>query len=203
MNDMELHVHLNGDEAMSFGSAFIASNSSASFKVRKVYLTQHPKYDIRVNFSPLDPEVADLKRQEAEERAQTDSSEEESTDDAIVYEKETILYKRSDYLGQKKTIHLNYDVNMLIKATAIHPDGSEEELVSFELSDIDSIMEKDVMQKETTTKPKISLSFEYSRSQLFQLLSAKVNVEETVLEEVEPELKIDVKKPSDDDDEKE
>jgi hypothetical protein len=27
---------------MCFGSAFIAANSSASFKVRKVYLTQHP-----------------------------------------------------------------------------------------------------------------------------------------------------------------
>ena len=38
----ELGVHLNGDEAMCFGSAFIASNSSASFKVRKVYLTVHP-----------------------------------------------------------------------------------------------------------------------------------------------------------------
>ena len=35
----ELGVHLNGDEAMCFGSAFIASNSSSSFKVRKVYLT--------------------------------------------------------------------------------------------------------------------------------------------------------------------
>lgn len=34
-----LSVHLNGDEAMCFGSAFIASNSSASFKVRKVLLT--------------------------------------------------------------------------------------------------------------------------------------------------------------------
>ena len=56
---MELHVHLNGDEAMSFGSAFIASNSSSSFKVRKVYLTQHPKYDIKVKISPLDPEVAE------------------------------------------------------------------------------------------------------------------------------------------------
>ena len=39
MDDKELNVHLNGDEAMSFGSAFIASNSSAAFKVRKVYLT--------------------------------------------------------------------------------------------------------------------------------------------------------------------
>ena len=62
MGVTELHVHLNGDESMSFGSAFIASNSSSSFKVRKVYLTQHPKYDIRVKFSPLDPEVADLKK---------------------------------------------------------------------------------------------------------------------------------------------
>lgn len=39
----ELGVHLNGDEAMCFGSAFIAANSSASFKVRKVFLTQHPQ----------------------------------------------------------------------------------------------------------------------------------------------------------------
>ena len=32
--DKELSVHLNGDEAMCFGSAFIASNSSADFKVK-------------------------------------------------------------------------------------------------------------------------------------------------------------------------
>lgn len=102
MDDKELHVHLNGDEAMSFGSAFIASNSSASYKVRKVYLTQHPKYDIRIRMSPLDPEVADLKKQEAEAfaaAAETESSEgeegeENSTNSPIVYEKETVLYKR-------------------------------------------------------------------------------------------------------------
>ena len=76
------------------------------------------------------------------------------------------MYKRSDYLGQKKTIHLDYDVNMLIEATAIHPDGTEEELKRFELVDITRIMEKDVMQKESTTRPKLSLSFELSRSHL-------------------------------------
>lgn len=181
---MELHVHLNGDEAMSFGSAFIASNSSASFKVRKVYLTQHPKYEIRVNMSPLDQEVADLKKQETIAAAELLEEGEES--DAIVYEKETVLYKRTDYLGQKKTIHLAYDVNMLVEATAIYPDGTEESLIKFELNDIAKIMEKEVMQKETTTRPKLSLSFELSRSHLFQLLSAKINVDETTLEEIEP-----------------
>lgn len=48
----ELGVHLNGDEAMCFGSAFIAANSSASFKVRKVYLTQHPLNPITIHISP-------------------------------------------------------------------------------------------------------------------------------------------------------
>ena len=92
MQDKELNVHLNGDEAMSFGAAFIASNSSSSFKVRKVYLTQHPKYDIRVNIAPLSQEAADLKRQQAIEAGEND-------DDMITYEKETVLYKTTDYMG--------------------------------------------------------------------------------------------------------
>jgi hypoxia up-regulated 1 len=187
MDDKELNVHLNGDEAMSFGSAFIASNSSAAFKVRKVYLTQHPQYDIRVKMTPYDPTVADLKKQAA-----LDSGEAE--DDRIVYEKETVLYKRSDYLGQKKTIHLAYDVAMKIEATALHPDGTEEELMVFGLTDIDNIMDKDVMKKETTTRPKVSLSFELSRSHLFRLISAKVNAVETKMEEVVKDDKADKKK---------
>ena len=39
MPGKELAVHLNGDEAMCFGTAFIGSNSTTSFKVRKVLLT--------------------------------------------------------------------------------------------------------------------------------------------------------------------
>lgn len=34
MNGKELSVHLNGDEAMCFGSAFMAANSSSSMKVK-------------------------------------------------------------------------------------------------------------------------------------------------------------------------
>ena len=56
----------------------------------------------------------------------------------------------------------------------------------FELVDITRIMEKDVMQKESTTRPKLSLSFELSRSHLIQLLSAKISADETVMEEIVP-----------------
>lgn len=48
-----LNVHLNGDESMAFGAAFIAANSSSSYKVRKVFLTQHPEFDVKIKISPL------------------------------------------------------------------------------------------------------------------------------------------------------
>ena len=54
----EPSTHLNGDEAMCFGSAFIAANSSAQFKVRKVYLTQHPNEQIVIEINPVNPEKA-------------------------------------------------------------------------------------------------------------------------------------------------
>lgn len=51
----ELMVHLNGDEAMCFGAAFIAANSSSSFKVRKVFLTQHPNFEYRIEINSEPP----------------------------------------------------------------------------------------------------------------------------------------------------
>ena len=54
---------MNGDEAMSFGSSYIAANNTSSFKVRKVFLTQHPKYDVRIKIYPSDEQVAAEKRE--------------------------------------------------------------------------------------------------------------------------------------------
>lgn len=53
----ELHVHLNGDEAMSFGATFIATNSSTMYHMRKVYLTQPPSHDYRITIKPIEPPI--------------------------------------------------------------------------------------------------------------------------------------------------
>lgn len=95
---------------MCFGAAFIASNSSSSFKVRKVYLTQHPLHDYKIKISPISDEDLPV---------QDDSSE-------ITYNKETVLYKTdSDYLGQKKTINISYDRNMRVDIYASSTIGTE------------------------------------------------------------------------------
>lgn len=63
----ELGVHLNGDEAMCFGSAFIGSNSTTSFKVASVMLTQNPDFELRMVIEPMDPADA---LSEADQRAE-------------------------------------------------------------------------------------------------------------------------------------
>ena len=90
---------------------------------------------------------------------------------------------------------------MLVEATAVHPDGAEEALVSFEVGGIAKLMMKEMMQDPKTTTPKVSLSFEYSRSGLFQLVSAKLNATETVMEEVEKPKVIKAPKKDDEDSE--
>lgn len=83
-------MHLNGDEAMCFGSAFIASNSSASFKVRKVFLTQHPDYAIEIEISPLD---------ESKSQTSSKTDEEEEEESPIAYNRNYVIYKKTDFLG--------------------------------------------------------------------------------------------------------
>jgi molecular chaperone DnaK (HSP70) len=54
----ELHSHLNGDEAMCFGSAYIAANFSQKFRVKSILLTTNPDIEVLLKISPLNPDDA-------------------------------------------------------------------------------------------------------------------------------------------------
>jgi hypoxia up-regulated 1 len=115
----ELSVKMNGDEAMCFGAAFIASNCSSDFKVKQIFLTQHPENDIYIKISPIN--ASDFLS--AEEQAAEGIEE-----DAIIkYTQEFRLFNTSDYIGKSKALNLNYNKNMkveLFKAV----DNNEETL---------------------------------------------------------------------------
>ena len=103
-----------------------------------------------------------------------------------------MLFKAaSDYLGAKKTINLSYDRNMRIDVYAKSSDNAEEEtlLLSYFLADLDEISTSEMAKKEDSTTPKVSLSFELSRSHILTLSKAEVKIDETVVEEVVPEPK--------------
>ena len=61
----------------------------------------------------------------------------------MVYEKEYVLYKKSDFLGQKKTLTLTYDTDMKIDVYAGDSD-SREKVATFTVKGIDTVATNDV-----------------------------------------------------------
>jgi len=67
---------------------------------------------------------------------------------------------------------------MKIDVIANYGDRTEQ-LVTFTLNSIDDIAKNDVATKEGSTLPKVTLSFELSRSGLISLTKAEAKIEET------------------------
>lgn len=76
-------------------------------------------------------------------------------------------------------------------------------MVTFSLPELDEIAKNEIATKEGSTKPKVSLNFELTRSHLFKLKSASVTIDEKIIEEVIIEKKEEEKKEEADSEEKE
>lgn len=71
---------------------------------------------------------------------------------------------------------------MRIDAYALNGDDTSEHLATFELNELDEICNNDIATLPDTTKPKVSLSFELSRSHIIKLNKVSVSMEETRIE---------------------
>lgn len=178
---------------MCFGSAFIASNSSASFKVRKVFLTQHPVSSISIHITPVNASKAISSSNDGQETVSQDADSEDTqnsttnsqSSSGIQYDRTYTLYKKSDYLGQRKTLNLNYDTNMKIDVYA-GEDSEGDHLATFTVNGIDEIAASELLKKENVTRPRVSLQFELTRTGLIQLNKVEAKVEETYWTEITP-----------------
>ena len=171
---------------MCFGSAFIASNSSASFKVRKVYLTQHPESPFTIKISPMNATNAKSAQSSGEEEEtvsnDVDGGEQQgdtstATPAGIVYDRTYQIYKTGDYLGQRKSLSLTYDTNMKIDVY-LGADTEGEHIQTFNISGIDEISNSELSKREGVSKPRVTLSFELTRSGILQLNKAEAKVDE-------------------------
>lgn len=95
----------------------------------------------------------------------------------MVYERNYVLYKKSDFLGQKKSLSLSYDTDMKID---VYSEGSSKtKIATFTVKGIDSIASNELSKMNTTSQPKVALNFELTRSGFIQLNKAEAKVEET------------------------
>lgn len=151
---------------MCFGAAYIASNSSESFKVKKIFLTQVIPDALTIRISKLQPDAPE--------------------DEDVNYEKVARLFRRGDILGLKKSLSLTYDQDMRIelfrgdKEPETDAVDHLELLTTFELAGIGALKENSVAKKEGSSKPKVSLSFEMTRSGFVELSKVEAKIDELV-----------------------
>lgn len=111
LSNKDLNTHMNPDEAMGFGTAYIAANFSTSYQVQKVYLYQPVPYSVFLNFTQADG-------------CEGKSSEECFTKHLKLYDED------KNVLGQKKTIGIdNHVEKMDYVLYKINEDGSEQKVI--------------------------------------------------------------------------
>lgn len=204
----DLATHLNGDEAMCFGSAFIASNSSSSMKVKQIFLTHKPEYDVTLKISPISSDdFISEEDQLAEGREENDT---------IKYNQDIKLFNITDYLGKTKGLSMNYNKNMKLEFFRVD-DENPILLDTFLLDDVQDQFDYELAQqakdaekakkraakKSNSTNsteeevaepekeaeaetpeevkiinPKVKISIEFSRSGIIQVTKATVGIKD-------------------------
>jgi hypothetical protein len=188
---------------MCFGSAFIASNSSQSMKVKQIFLTHKPEFEVSLKISPISP---DDFMSEADQLAEG-----REENDTIKYNQDIKLFNLTDYLGKSKGLSMNYNKNM--KLEFFRADNENPILLdTFLLDDLQTQFDHELVQqakdaekakkkaakKSNSTEeekeaelekeveaeevkiinPKVKISIEFSRSGIIQVTKATVGIKE-------------------------
>lgn len=199
--DLELGVHLNGDEAMALGAAFRAANISTAFRVRKVGVTDMSMFGITVELQGV-PSTATsgngdgrlsswlkplswLKGKNDEEK---DTTESESAVEDNVWSKSTSLFPaRSSIPAKIKTLAFQHSEDILCRLTYDDseddpfPPGIDRTIGVFNISGV-ADFSKEAAEK-GLGEPKVHLSFTLDAGGLVSITKAEATVDLPVAEE--------------------
>ena len=156
-----LGIHMNGDDSMAFGAAFMCANSSKNFLgSRKTFMQNGANEKFKFYLSNLENKTKPFIYCE-------EGKEIESCVKKLNKEKE-IFPLRHKY-NSKRSIEIEHDTNILVKITEEFPGKFEErDLKYFEITGVPEAIEK--MKKDNSTSiPKINIKFIYTKGGQIEL----------------------------------
>ena len=163
-----LGTHMNGDDSMAYGAAYMCANSSKNFLgSRKTYMNNGANEIFKLYVSNLENKNNTFKY--CKENDINNLEINENCVRKINKEKE-IFPLRYKY-NSKRTITIDHDTNLLIKVTEEFPGKfKERDLKLFEITGVPEAITQ--MKNDNITKiPKITLKFIYSKGGQIELES--------------------------------
>ena len=162
-----LGIHMNGDDSMAFGAAYMCANSSKNFVgSRKTFMQNGANERFKFYLSNLENETQPFNYCEEE------SKEDEKNKNCVKkLKKEKEIFPLRHKYNSKRSIEIEHDTNILVKITEEFPGKFDErDLKLFEITGVPEAMET-MKKNNATSAPKINIKFIYTKGGLIELES--------------------------------
>ena len=163
-----LGIHMNGDDSMAFGAAYMCANSSKNFvETRKTFMQNGANERFKFYLSNLENETQPFNYcEEGEEK-----NDEKNKNCVKKLKKEKEIFPLRHKYNSKRSIEIEHDTNILVKITEEFPGKFEErDLKLFEITGVPEAIET-LKKNNSTSTPKINIKFIYTKGGQIELES--------------------------------
>ena len=162
-----LGIHMNGDDSIAFGAAYMCANSSKNFVgSRKTFMQNGANERFKFYLSNLENETQPFNY------CEEDSKDEEKNKNCVKkLKKEKEIFPLRHKYNSKRSIEIEHDTNFLVKITEEFPGKFDErDLKLFEITGVPEAMET-MKKNNSTSTPKINIKFIYTKGGQIELES--------------------------------
>lgn len=170
-------THMNGDDSVAFGTAYIFANSTKYFKVtKKIYINNGPSYEVKINIDPYTQ-----KTNYTEICSEETDSENLAVDCTRNVNKNTTLFKLRHGSDVTRTVTFKHDSDIQIKVyesmemSQLEERNTDKLLMTFYVTNFDEVKQQ-MINDRVRTLPKTHLRFKSNEIGLITL-SAEVSYE--------------------------
>jgi hypoxia up-regulated 1 len=144
-----LGTHMNGDDSMAFGAAYVCANYSSNFKGAKIELYHGANYEVKIKLSHIQNETETLCADNTTTLA----------DNCVrKLDKTTILYKLRYGLDLARTVSFKHDSDLKVELFEKFEDSEEKLVATYKLTGMDKMRSK-LKNEKLDIMPKVNLRF--------------------------------------------
>ena len=162
-----LGIHMNGDDSMAFGAAYMCANSSKNFLgTRKTFMVNGANERFKFYLSNLE------NKSEPFNYCKEGETSSESNKCVKKLEKEKEIFPLRHKYNSKRSIEIEHDTNVFVKITEEFPGKfGERDLKTFEITGVPEAIEQMKKDNITNLMPKINIRFIYTKGGQIELES--------------------------------
>ena len=169
-NSEILGIHMNGDDSMAFGAAYMCANSSKNFLgTRKSFMTNGANERFKFYLSNLENKSEPFNYCKEDEKP----SDTESKKCVKKLQREKEIFPLRHKYNSKRSIEIEQDTNIFVKITEEFPGKFEErDLKTFEITGVPEAIEQMKKDNATNLMPKVNIKFIYTKGGQIELESS-------------------------------